>query len=433
MRSVILVLIFGIALVFCFTYPWVGALLYMWISVMNPHKLTYGIGMHIPFAMIAAIVSLVALAITKQRRGIPHHPLVYLLVALVAWMCLTSLNSTNVKKEVMDQLIVVLKTQLMVFVLIALVFERQAMIYMMMVLVGSIAFFGLKGGVWTILTGGSSLVWGPPSSAIEGNNELGLALVTILPLLYFIYEMMPKFWMRMVVAFIGLMCMFSVLGTHSRGALLALVAMACFLGLKSKRPILFTGFLALAIVAGLIFMPDKWADRMDTIRNYQGDGSALSRLHTWSVIWRSALDNPIFGSGFRLDNFDFYAKYSTNAVITTTYGPHSIYFQALGEHGFVGLILFVSLLATTWFTLGNLAKRFKAVEGEAWAALLCKMMQAGLIGFCAGGAFLGLMHWDIPYYLIALVIILHRYSLGLAPVEQTRHRDAPIGMRYSRG
>ena len=55
----------------------------------------------------------------------------------------------------------------------------------MLVTTGSIALFGIKGGIFTILTGGNHLVWGPPSSVIEGNNELAVALIIVVPLLYF--------------------------------------------------------------------------------------------------------------------------------------------------------------------------------------------------------------------------------------------------------
>jgi putative inorganic carbon (hco3(-)) transporter len=433
MRSIALTAIFMLILASVFAHPWIGAFLYMWISVMNPHKLTYGFATGIPFALIAAVVTLIALVISEKRRAPPKHPIVFLLLALTLWMCVTTVSAFNPNtSEVHDVLIMVLKTQLMVFVTMVLVYERSTITWMMVILVGSVAFYGFKGGLWTIFTGGSGTVWGPPASQIEGNNELGLALVTMLPLMYFVYEMMPKFWLRMTVAFVGVMCMFAVLGTHSRGALLALVAMSLFLGLKSKRPLVFSAIFGLFILLGIAFMPDNWVDRMETIRTYGEDASAMSRLHTWSVIWRSVLDNPIFGSGFRLDNYDFYARYSSLAVITTTYGPHSIYFQALGEHGFVGLALYLALLGTTWITLGRLSKRFAAIPEETWAALLCRMLQVGLVGFMVGGNFLGLLHWDVHYYLIALVVVLYRYSEGLAPEPVAVRRETAIGMRYGR-
>ena len=44
----------------------------------------------------------------------------------------------------------------------------------------SIGFFGVKGGIFTVVGGGENMVWGPPGSFIEGNNELALALIMVL-------------------------------------------------------------------------------------------------------------------------------------------------------------------------------------------------------------------------------------------------------------
>ncbi len=39
-----------------------------------------------------------------------------------------------------------------------------------------------------------------------------------------------------------------------------------------------------------------------------------------------------------------------------------------------------------------------------WAARLCTMIQVSLLGFAVGGAFLSLVYYDVPYYLMALVV-----------------------------
>ena len=42
------------------------------------------------------------------------------------------------------------------------------------------------------MTGGSFRVWGPPQSVVEGNNELAVALVITIPLLYFLSLQVEK-------------------------------------------------------------------------------------------------------------------------------------------------------------------------------------------------------------------------------------------------
>ncbi len=430
-----MVIVFMVILGGVFTYPWVGALLYMWISTMNPHRLTYGFTHDLQFAMVAAIVTFIALVVTKNRQGIPSHPLTYLLLTLTAWMGVTSYFTLNNMGQVTEQYIVVLKTQFMLFVTCALIHERKTINYFVWVLAGSIAYFGIKGGMFTIITGGSAIVWGPPTSYIEGNNELALALVVVLPFFYYAYDQTKAVWARLAIGFAGLMCIFSVLGSHSRGALIAIVAMAGYLGLKSKRPVMFTIILFITLGVGYIFMPSNWGDRMDTIASYDADASALSRLYTWTMILRMVADRPFLGAGFRLDNPELFFKYTDTTVFGgVSFGPHSIYFQALGEHGYIGLILYLGVLGVSWFSAGRLGQAFAKTEGSEWAAQLCKMIQVSLVGFCVGGAFLGLMHWDSPYYLIGLVLILYRYAErnGVERASKKKVRETAIGLRYGR-
>jgi putative inorganic carbon (hco3(-)) transporter len=170
------------------------------------------------------------------------------------------------------------------------------------------------------------------------------------------------------------------------------------------------------------------------MRNHEADGSAMSRITTWKMILNLAADRPFVGSGFALDNSGIYLKYHASFQIgDVPFAAHSIYFQALGEHGYVGLLLYLGVLATTWYTFGTLSKRFGKIPGEEWASSLCRMVQVGLVGFCSGGAFLGLMHWDVPFYLVGLCVILIRYAKQFDAEEVPDNHDAaPIGLRYSR-
>ena len=41
-----------------------------------------------------------------------------------------------------------------------------------------------------------------------------------------------------------------------------------------------------------------------------------------------------------------------------------------------------------------------------WVPLLMRMIQVSVVGFAIGGAFLGLLHYDFPWYLVALVVMV---------------------------
>jgi O-antigen ligase len=86
---------------------------------------------------------------------------------------------------------------------------------------------------------------------------------------------------------------------------------------------------------------------------------------------------------------------------------HSAYFQALGEHGFPGLILFVSIGLWVWFAAGSLARRaLKDPEYADWVPLLMRMCQTSIVGYAVGAAFLSLMLFDVPYYILGFIVLV---------------------------
>jgi len=73
---------------------------------------------------------------------------------------------------------------------------------------------------------------------------------------------------------------------------------------------------------------------------------------------------------------------------------HSIYFDVLSEHGWVGLVLFLMIGAYSWLNCSWLIRRSRNRPELAWANVLGKMGQAVLAGFWVGGAFQSLAYFD---------------------------------------
>jgi probable O-glycosylation ligase (exosortase A-associated) len=210
-----------------------------------------------------------------------------------------------------------------------------------------------------------------------------------------------------------LFCGVAVLGTYSRGALLALSAVAAFLWWKSARrlPVLLAVIVAIPFI--LSFMPDKWSNRMETINAYEQDRSAVSRLNSWGTMFNIAKDRPIVGGGFDVAEKDTYARYAPDPT-QPAYVAHSIYFQVLGEHGFVGFGLYLLLYFALWQKASAVMRATKDRVDLEWARTFSTMLQVTVIGFAVGGAFLSLANFDVPYYLVgAMVVTLALVQRGL--------------------
>ena len=87
-------------------------------------------------------------------------------------------------------------------------------------------------------------------------------------------------------------------------------------------------------------------------------------------------------------------------------GPHSIYFQVLGEQGFVGLALFVALLASCILSLHQLRRQAKRISRSHWIIPYTRMFEVSLAAFMVSGAFLGRAYFDLWYGVIACIVVL---------------------------
>ena len=126
-----------------------------------------------------------------------------------------------------------LKIQLMTLMMLLMLNDRRRIELTIWVIAQTIAFYGTKGGIFTLLSGGQHYVLGPASTFIAGSNEIAFATIIILPLLWYIWHITERRWLKLALLGAAGLCVLSVLGSQSRGALLALIAMLGMLWLKS--------------------------------------------------------------------------------------------------------------------------------------------------------------------------------------------------------
>ncbi|MED5595366.1 putative O-glycosylation ligase, exosortase A system-associated [Janthinobacterium sp. P210006] len=400
MRDIVITVIILGSLPFILKSPATGGLMWVWVSVMNPHTQAWGFATHMPFAFIIAIATMVGLLMTREPKSLPLTPISVLLLLFVAWMNVTAAFAL-LPESSWVQWNKVMKIMLMSFVIMMVIRTQRDIVRLIWVLVGSLGYYGVKGGIFTIRSGGTERVWGPEETFIGDNNALALALIITIPLMYYLQQNSDKRWVRRGLSAAMLLSALSALGSYSRGALLAIAAMGLFMWLKSDRKLVLGALLAAVTPLLLAFMPERWAERMDTINTYEDDVSAMGRLNAWRMAWNLARDR-FLGGGFDVSDASIFARYAPNPM--DVHAAHSIYFQALGEHGFVGLVLYLALGIATWRTAAVIIRRTRSKPELRWAHGLATMSQASLIGFAVGGAFLSLLYFDMPYYLMAALI-----------------------------
>ncbi|MBK8750318.1 MAG: putative O-glycosylation ligase, exosortase A system-associated [Candidatus Competibacteraceae bacterium] len=394
-------------------HPYIGAYTWTWLSIMNPHRLGWGAAVNFPVAMVVAIATLTGLVISRDPKRLPITAATVTLGCFVLWMCITTIFAVHSTGS-WEQLDKVIKIQLMVFVTLAVLHTRQQIQIFVWVNVASLGFFGVKGGLFTITTGGSFRVWGPPGSFIEGNNEIALALILLIPLLRYLQLIATKPWLKHALTAAMLLSALAALGSHSRGALLAIAAMALWLWFKSRNKLPFGILIVLIGLSLIVFMPENWSNRMNTINNYQEDSSAMGRINAWWMCFNLAKDR-FLGGGFDIYTPDFFAAYAPNPA--DIHAAHSIYFQVLGEHGFIGLLLFLLVWFFTWRTATWVQRQGKKHPDTQWTSDLAAMIQVSLIGYAVGGAFLSLAYFDLPYNMLIIMVLTQRWLQEWQPVQ----------------
>jgi putative inorganic carbon (HCO3(-)) transporter len=404
MRDVITITLIALCAIAALVHPWIGVLGWTVISVMNPHKYAW-VASTLPVAAAVAIATLLGLIFTRDRVRLVIAPSTLVLVAFMMWICVTLPFSIHVDSS-LELWSRALKIDFMILVALAVFHSRKHVMALVWVLVVSIGFYGFKGGIFTIVYGGDSRVWGPPDSFIEGNNELGLALIMTIPLMRFLQLQLNSRWAKHGLMVLMVLCATAALGTQSRGALLAIIPMALLVFWRGRSKVV-VGILTILVGSALIaFMPEQWGTRMSTIVHYEQDASAIGRINAWWMAWNLARDR-FFGGGFSIYDAGVFTLYAPNPE--DVHAAHSIYFQVLGEHGFVGLGLFLLLLLMVWRSAGWLHRNAGNQPETVWAANLGAMCQASIAAYAVGGAFLSLAYFDLPYNILVLVVVTRRW------------------------
>lgn len=228
-------------------------------------------------------------------------------------------------------------------------------------------------------------------------NDFALSLCILLPLMIEIG--LSRRGIGRYLAFGGgLVVVFAIIATQSRGGTLGLVAVMAYLWWRSPRKIAAIVALGVLAVAALLYAPPEYFARMETLGGSQLDGSAQGRIDAWKGAIGMGLKNPIIGVGAG----HFGPRWGKTA--------HSMYMLALAELGIPGLISVLVLV------IGGLRDNIKSSSkllagpkpGDGGpvqdSARMIDMLSAGMIGLAVAGAFLSVVYYPHIYVLTGLMI-----------------------------
>ncbi len=251
---------------------------------------------------------------------------------------------------------------------------------------------------------------------IVGSNQIAAAMVWAVPIAFF-FMLKHKGYLRLFC----LACLIILLGgivcTQSRQAIVALVFCLPFYFKYVKNK---TGFIiggTLLIILSMSFVPAEFYQRMETINNYEEDGSAQGRLEQWRGAYQMFLDYPLLGVGGK--NYYYLAHNYVDRPRVT----HNTYFQILSEEGFVGITIFLTLMVASLLRAKKLMKQSLAGEISQNIFYYAAIAQLSLIGLLVICMFQNKAEHEYLYWPIAVIAALSSPALLTQPDQQQKVKN----------
>jgi probable O-glycosylation ligase (exosortase A-associated) len=250
------------------------------------------------------------------------------------------------------------------------------------------------------------MVQGPAESFIGDNNDLAMALNMVLPIMFFLAREERRPLVRRALWATFSLTLIAIPFTYSRGGMVGLAVVGTLLLFRTRaKAAVVPACLALVLVFWAL-APETWVARMQTIKSYEEDQSAMSRFTSWRLGYLIAADRPVTGGGFRVyltkQTYDRYMPDWSGVVLNA----HSIYFLVLAEHGWIGLALFLLLIGAVMLRLRQLRRLRRTKPELEWISNYADMLRISMLGYLISGAFINLAYFDLAYQFMVIAALL---------------------------
>jgi len=417
--------------------PFLLVLVYVYIDIVAPQRLTYYLLNAIPISLVSVVLAVGAFALADDKRDSRFAPRQGMIVLLLIYCWLTTM-AADFPVEAQDKWGWVWKALAFAAFLPSTLRTRLRIEALLLFMVVSAASIIIVGGVKTLVSGGGygqlNLMVDNNSGLYEGST-ISTVAVAIVPVIFWLMRYGTIFRPDWRVKIFGLALVFACLlipvGTSTRTGLLCIGLVAALSLRTVKRKATYLAAIGVLGLVAVPFLPSAFTERMGTIQNHQADASASTRLAVWAWTWEFAKTHP-FGGGFeayrqnriRLELVNTSGDSSTETEQTDQGRAwHSAYFEMLGEQGYPGLALWLTINLAGLFRMEVLRRRYRTGD-EAWAGSLAAALQTGHMVYLLGAGFIAIAFQPFVYMLIGAQVGLDTYT-ARRRAEATGRRVRP--------
>lgn len=438
MRDIVLLAVLPLLVYAMIQRPFIGLGMWIWTAMFFPNGWVYGLADNIRYNLLFAGLTAFAYLRSKQKPRLEFGTLGTLVALFFIWSTITTifgLAPPTISWEFWGRLAKIM----VLFLFILLVMKSKLHIdFFLWSLILSIGFFAGLEGLKYIASGGGHRIEGMSGHVIGDRNDLALALAMLLPICFYILSEYGGKHPALKLGLTGLISLIiiSIIGTNSRGGLVAMLSVGTYIFLKSERRLLFA-FLILGFAVILVgFIPEQWYARMSTIGTASADSSFMGRVVAWKLSFILAMQHPFVGGGFKaLEHFPVWTALSQDFFQYPffyagdeppnpyrSFAAHSIYFQVLGDHGFIGLAIFIAILIFAFTEAGQIATAARKSGCAEWLERLAIALRLSVFAYAIGGVALSFAYFDFIYAIIAIIQVL---KIRVLPDEIARAKKMP--------
>jgi len=429
MIDLVLLAFIGYVLLLGLRRPFIWVLLYVYIDILAPQRIGYGLLASLPVSLIAFAAAFGGWLALDRKEGGRFTIRQGLMLALLGY-CWWTTGHADFPVEAATKWDWVWKALLFGIFLPLTLTTRARLEGLATVLVLSVATIVIGTGMKTLLGGGgyeNLKFFVNDNSGIYESSTLATVAIGLIPLIWWVVlrgTIFPKHWtVKVFATALTFACMLVPIGTEARTGLLCIAALAALMLRYTKRRLTFIiGAGALGLVA-LPFLPQSYYQRMATLAAPGGDESASTRVAVWKWTIDYASRNPLGGGfdAYRSNRFEYTMPVKTTDGNTTSVeyrevvdearAFHSSIFEMLGEQGWPGLIMWIALHLVGLIQMERIQRRWRKVEDEAerWIAPLAAALQMGAVIYLIGATFQGIAYQPVILMLVGLQTALVTY------------------------
>jgi probable O-glycosylation ligase (exosortase A-associated) len=432
--------------------PFVWVLAYIYIDIVAPQKIGWGVIQTVPVSLVAFAAAFAGWLFLDTKQGSRFTLRQALIGLLLAWCGMTTLSAAF-PIEAWTKWAWVWKALVFAMFLPLTLRTRLRIEAAALIMVLSVGTIVINGGIKTVLGGGgygTLTMFVADNSGIYEGSTLSTVAIAIVPLILWLARhgtILPA--SRWTLLF-GLAMVFAALlipiGTQTRTGLLCIAALAALALRNVKYRFVYLGGAALAMLAALPFLPASYTERMSTIGDHQSDESASSRVQVWMWTLDYVKEHPL-GGGFDAylgNSFTYETRkvvgegntqtIESNEVTDKGRAFHSAYFEMLGEQGWPGLFLWLWVQALGLWQMERVRRilgRDNALRDPSWHALATALQQGQAV--CLIGAlFVGIAYQPFVFMLIGLQIALATQVFRRERARREAERTAALRARRQR-